>query len=167
MSMFCGGFGGFKVAYFETEHKLLLSWSSLWTRLSLDAALEAGRPRHLHRLKSRHPLRCVFFSAQFLSRFRVPCTVKYPYGCWIACSTCEKHKFSETHFYTLRIQQFFVFFSYHWISEMGISHLYLLRSESWNQTINSMNLLLETPNPVGCRFIHQLLLLFFNLLIGS
>lgn len=99
--LYFGGVWGIKALYFRTKHHKylqMLSCFPLWAQLSLDAMLEAEHPRHLQGFKSCLPLWCVFLPAQFLSRFRVPCTVKYPYGCWMACSAFEKELLSLSTF---------------------------------------------------------------------
>ena len=104
-----------------------------------------------------------FSPAQFLSRFRVPCTVKYPFGCWMACSSFfwkrgafMKHisysRNSRSRFPRLNVLKR----SFIRLRRKSTSHAEPTRWTE-NQMMNGRNSLLEIQNPAGCEAAYWLL----------
>lgn len=99
-------FGGIKALYFKIKHHKypqMLLWSPPVGLAIIGYCAGSRASFRLHGFKSCLPLWCVFFSL-LSAQFRVPCTVKYPYWCWMARSPFENESLSWSTCFILRIQ---------------------------------------------------------------
>lgn len=98
---------GYQSFIFEiTHHKYpqMLLWSRPVGLAIIGFCAGSRASCRLHGFKSCLPLWCVFFFSLLSAQFRVPCTVKYPYWCWMARSPFENEALSWSTCFILRIQ---------------------------------------------------------------